>query len=796
MRWVYFSGIIFATVFALNGCSEESGSGIGQTCPDGDLVNAVDASDWAESRAGIATYHYTADVVGGVAHIDLLDDTDQSLGSMRVRQLFGDDDEADGVMEAVLGDPDSASSLRLITQGEGIDGKGYTVQMRLEGSDGAPPLFMTARFKTVRCWLEDGPAVAPPCAAGLPLGSAAFTLPSCGLIVDERIGKHQPPELAELTYSVIAEDALGVPSVGGLQRFGAQQIHRLRVFDSAGVQDEAVVEQWIAETGADALVGTEAERLLTTAFLDRSWWRVLEQHVAHCEVEALPHPVEPEPEEEEVTESDEIDESESGDESESENTATQVMSLCPGNQNNNEWGSGNNGADADIWGDPHLNTFDGFSYDLQAAGEYVLFEAHAGEPLTVQGRFEPLGETVVPECGDLSWNTAAATVIAGKRVTARVYPEWEVRIDGELVEGPDDVPELDDGASIILDSDSVSMGWPEGEFVEFHRRRTRTPSLTVEATLPPHRRGQIRGLLGQFDGDRTTDLVLPNGTILEQPGSFEDLYEVLAPSWRVRKADSLFDYHDGEDADSFLIDGFPSAPIAIADLPEDLAAEAEETCLSEGVSDAHNLAACTLDVICFDDPGYAQAAADAQTPVASQPPGRHDLMVDGDIRHVEAPETVAAEALAEPVDCRPVATPPISIFDEHRGLTLEDDVDVNLTSSGSYDADSGLSSSSVSAGTEVASYQLLRRQSSHPGRVYAGTIRFAQPIIGITVDEAALIDSDEQLGAPGTVYESSGFQGLRSQNDVLVLGEDGRTLHVTWSGEEAQRVRVLTEVAQ
>jgi hypothetical protein len=775
IRRICFSGVLIA-LLVLTGCSVKPATEEAEACPEGQLTNALAASEWAKERADIVGYQYTADVAGGVADVDLLADGNEVVAQMRVRQLFGDDEEQDGVMEAVL-DKDSDSPLRLVTWGEDVDEHGYTVRMRLERPE-APTLHLTARFATVRCWLEEDPVIAPPCASDLPLDTPAFTLPSCGLIVDERIRTRQPPELTRLTYAVDSEEAAGEPAVGGAQRDGVRALHRLDVFDAAEAADPAVVDQWLAETGVDALVGTQAERLLTTAFLDRSWWRVLDEHVAHCDVEQLPRPDQ---------------------RREQQSTRTETMTLCPGDQSNDDWGSSNDGSGSSVWGDPHLVTVDDHAYDLQAAGEFTLLEAHAGDPLVVQGRFEPLGDIDIEGCGDLSWNTAAATEVDGKRLSVRLYPQWEVRIDGTLVEGQEDVPELAEGASISIDDKRIAVDWPGGEHVEFLRRgsaRADRSSLTVEVSLPPERRGQVRGLLGQLDGDPKNDLVLPDGTTLEQPASFEDLYEVLAPAWRVRESNSLFDYADSEDANTFYDADHPSSPTNVEELPEQLVADAEQDCRDEGVSDAHLLAACVVDVVCLSDSDQAAASANAPVPSSSQPPGRHDLVVERAVRHTSAPEAVVAEAEPEPADCRPSSSPKIALFDEHAAVALSEDVDVDLSTDGVYTVDASMSSATISSGTEVASYTLARRTPSSPDQRYAGAVRFAEPIVGVIVDAAALAQTDDELGRPQTSYETDGFEGLRSDDDVITIDDDARTLDIVWTGGGAHRIRVLTQTPQ
>ncbi len=768
------------------GCSEDSSTvssveayGFG-VCPEDDyLQHRIAASSWAEGRAGIAEYEYRADVRYGYAEIDLLDEEGRKLGGMEVRQLFNDPFERDGTMQAVLQEDAPVSPLRVLSRGEDVDHRGYTVRMRIERIDEMASLHLEARFKTVGCWIEQEEAVAPPCAGGLPLDAVPFTLPSCGLIVDERVRQHLPPRLERLTYSVEAHQIDNEPTLGGAHRAGLQEFFHLDVYGAQGARDEAEVAQWLSETGLADLIGTDEERLLTTAFLDQTWLRTLELHTAYCEVQKLPRP--------------ESESDPSIDDEEGEDIQTETMNLCPGDQDNESWSESISRWVSDLWGDPHLTTWDGYAYDLQAAGEFVLAEAHAGEPFVVQGRFEPLGESNIEGCGDLSWNTAAATEIGGRRVSVRSHPQWEVRVDGELVEGPGDVPELSGDSTIEVEQGRVTLKWESGESAQFIERPSSRghASLTVELAVPDHRRGQLRGLLGQLDGESRTDLVLPDGTSLTQPASFEDLYEVLAPAWRVYNHDSLFDYASGEDADSFVIDGFPASPTQVADLSPDRVREAEQVCIDEGVSDAHVLSACILDVVCFDDSTMARAAADAGEPVASQPPGRHDLVVERAVRHVSAPEVV--EAQMEVPKCNAPAEPTIALFDEQLSTSVGQTVNVDISEPGRYEVGGAFSATSISSGTEVSSYQLVRRIPHNPDHLVAGAVRFAQPIVGVIVDEEALAATDALLGASNTTYDPAGLKGLSSERDFIAISDDRRRLDLVWSGVEAHRIRVLVE---
>ena len=74
-------------------------------------------------------------------------------------------------------------------------------------------------------------------------------------------------------------------------------------------------------------------------------------------------------------------------------------------------------------GDPHLSTLDGFNYDFQAAGEYVLAQSTDGQGFIVQARMVPVTE-------NLSVISAVATELDGIPVMIDATDAQPVSIDG------------------------------------------------------------------------------------------------------------------------------------------------------------------------------------------------------------------------------------------------------------------------------------------------------------------------------------------------------------------------------
>jgi hypothetical protein len=269
------------------------------------------------------------------------------------------------------------------------------------------------------------------------------------------------------------------------------------------------------------------------------------------------------------------------------------------------------------FGEPHLTTPDGFAYDFQAAGEFILLSSLADD-FAVQVRQQPWKSSTV-----VSINTAVAMAVAGDRVGVYTGEDPALHVNGEptaLVDGT--ATPLPQGGRIEQLENRYTIIWPDGTAVGV---ADELEFLTVVVHLAAARAGQVAGLLGNADGDPSNDLVTRDGepidlTGLPQDDAHTQLYQEFGDSWRISQAESLFDYAPGEDTETFTLLDFPTAPIAVSDLPPAAQVEAEAICREAGITEASLLAACILDVGVTGNPAFAAGAAGVEATLRSVPP--------------------------------------------------------------------------------------------------------------------------------------------------------------------------------
>ena len=271
-------------------------------------------------------------------------------------------------------------------------------------------------------------------------------------------------------------------------------------------------------------------------------------------------------------------------------------------------------------GDPHLFTLDGVGYDFHAAGEYVMTRATDGSDFEVQARMAPVGENV-------SANIAAAVQLDGGQVMIDSEADNPLLINGEAVEVEglgvievgDDLVYYDTSASLYMmvhtrDGD-MDTGYSAVQVFA-------GPAwVDIVVGLEEYWQGQVEGLLGNFDGDPATDIALPDGTVLERPLRFEDLYGDYREGWRVLDEEqSLFTYGPGEGPDSFYLPDYPTSMITVSDFSDDEVAAAAARLEGSGLEPgtlAHDNA--LLDLLLTDDDRFIDSGRTAQEQIENRP---------------------------------------------------------------------------------------------------------------------------------------------------------------------------------
>jgi len=264
------------------------------------------------------------------------------------------------------------------------------------------------------------------------------------------------------------------------------------------------------------------------------------------------------------------------------------------------------------WGDIHLQTMDGATYEFQSTGEFVASRSTAGD-LEVQLRLESTGFSA-----PVSIATAVAVLVDTTRASVALGRDPMLFVD----EQPTILPhgagiELPDGGRIERSKKGYEIYWSDGSNLSIGVRKSH-----LNAYLRPaeSRRSTLSGLFGNFNGNPADDIdatiaALSGGSLSQLQAGIADLARTLLADEDdgrlIAQEESLFEYQPGQTTWSFR-KPTPTQAATAAALPASRRRRAQETCEEAGVTDPDLLEACIVDVGYTRDESFAQTAAAVQ----------------------------------------------------------------------------------------------------------------------------------------------------------------------------------------
>ncbi|EDM71497.1 Hemolysin-type calcium-binding region [Roseobacter sp. AzwK-3b] len=287
-------------------------------------------------------------------------------------------------------------------------------------------------------------------------------------------------------------------------------------------------------------------------------------------------------------------------------------------------------------GDPHLLTLDGVGYDFHAVGEFVLLRAVPGNGFDwfeVQARTAP-----VEDVENVSVNVAVAARLSdGSSVMFDATDTNPVSIDGAVrLLGDGSVLTLETGDQIIRDGNIYTLVFAGTDGVPGVTAGDARLSVALQdgrldlgVQISANMSGNVEGLLGDGDGNAANDIALADGTVLERPLAFDDLYGQYRDDWRVTTEEqSLFTYDAGESLEGFYDPDMPGAIVTADNFdPADVdaaRAAVEAAGLTPGTVNFDN---AVLDFLLTDDPTFIESSASelVRAPETATVPGKLDV---------------------------------------------------------------------------------------------------------------------------------------------------------------------------
>ena len=268
------------------------------------------------------------------------------------------------------------------------------------------------------------------------------------------------------------------------------------------------------------------------------------------------------------------------------------------------------------WGDVHIITFNGLTYNFQGEGEFTLVKSRIpDDSFDIQMRLQPWTSndavTVI---------TQVAVSVGTDRVTFDTSRADTIYVDGTptTLSAADPSITLNGGTLTAINSTTWQINWNTGEEATITEWGS-SSFFNISDGIPIAAPGFYAGLQGEDQGT-ANDFQLSNGTVLAQPLTTSELYGQYADSWRVSQAASLFDYLPGQTTATFTDRNFPGDVVSLSSLPSSIVSAAQQMLTSAGVTDAGIAQAAALDYLATGSTAFIQAAQQISTEVTGTTP--------------------------------------------------------------------------------------------------------------------------------------------------------------------------------
>nr|XP_022296650.1 mucin-like protein [Crassostrea virginica] len=203
------------------------------------------------------------------------------------------------------------------------------------------------------------------------------------------------------------------------------------------------------------------------------------------------------------------------------------------------------------FGDPHITTLDGLDYTFNGYGEYIMLTMNTG---SIKFDLQARTDLVSTENGTIVNATIFSAFVAMDQTGSVVQVELSKNKSRMIVHvNNNDLTTSFQDRNYSHVTQNLSMRWENESLSATFLQSAMNIKISIgqsflicETLVNQIYKNQTRGLMGNFDGDKSNDFVLPNGTILNenQTKTERQIYYNFGQLWSVGNR-SLFKYNDG-----------------------------------------------------------------------------------------------------------------------------------------------------------------------------------------------------------------------------------------------------------